>query len=264
MKKSLLLAGVLFSTVPAFAQFTSGSTTQEQQPQQSGSLTQQMLGARQNATAFQNTDYKAVEKYSRLNFGYDLWTISASGSDGTGYNGFYIDWVIQGTPLSRTIPLYLEWGLRFNAEFYSKDENGFKTTANNMAIAVPLNLTYRLPLGDSGVKLSPYAGINFKVNVSGKQTSEYQVEEEHRGFEGTRHEFTYTTNSNQKIERNPYSKDDMGSSDATFKRFQMGWQIGANLDIKKFTIGLSYGTDFIQIAKKVNTSTFTVGIGFNF
>ena len=62
---------------------------------------------------------------------------------------------------------------------------------------------------------------------------------------------------------NIFDEDEMGD-DGVFKRFQIGWQIGATLNIDKFNVGLSYGTDFMEISKNVDTKTFKVSLGINF
>ncbi len=56
----------------------------------------------------------------------------------------------------------------------------------------------------------------------------------------------------------------MGSKNATWKHFQMGWHIGAGLNYKALYLGLSYGTDFTEICKKTKTSNFAVSVGYNF
>ena len=62
---------------------------------------------------------------------------------------------------------------------------------------------------------------------------------------------------------NMFDKDDVGK-DGQWKRFQLGWHIGVGATYKAFYLGLSYGTDFMELAKKLNTSTFKIGVGYNF
>ena len=58
-------------------------------------------------------------------------------------------------------------------------------------------------------------------------------------------------------------EDDMGD-DGVFERFQIGSQISATLNIDKFNVGLSYGTDFMEISKNVDTKALRVSVGVNF
>ena len=68
--------------------------------------------------------------------------------------------------------------------------------------------------------------------------------------------------------RSVFSKDDMGSKDATWNRFQMGWHIGAGLQYNAFYLGVEYGTDFIPAFKyekaKVNSSHQKISHGYCF
>lgn len=237
MKKLLILATVLLTAAGANAQLLT------------------------SAAATDNSE-KTVKPYSRLGAGYDIWNLSPKGGDGTSYDGFYVDWVIMGMPLSNTMPLYMEFGIRFNAEYYSNKNDYAKSNASFYTVGIPLNFTYRLPLGNSGLKLSPFVGLNFKVHASGTNKVTTKETKQSTIGQGTRFETTSTKEVDKTTEYNMFSKDDMG--DGALKRFQMGWQIGANLDIKAFTISFSYGTDFVKIAEKTNTSNLTVGVGFNF
>lgn len=215
-----------------------------------------------DTTSDKNSAERIIKSYSRYSAGYDNFHVSAAGSDGTGYDGFYVEWVIQGTPLSKTSPLFLEWGLRFNGEYYSDSAEKSKQSTNVYTVGIPLNITYHFSLGDTGAKLAPYAGVNFKVHVSGESKYTYKTLLTTTVGEGTRFETTSTKEIDKTDTLNLFSKDDMG--EGAWKRFQMGWQIGVNLEIKRFVIGLGYGTDFVKLAKRTNTSNFTVGIGINF
>jgi len=66
-------------------------------------------------------------------------------------------------------------------------------------------------------------------------------------------------------EYNLFDKSDMDSSDATWKRLQVGWQIGVNARFSgKFMVGLSYGSDFSEIRKKVKVNTTSISLGYCF
>ena len=60
---------------------------------------------------------------------------------------------------------------------------------------------------------------------------------------------------------NVFDDDDMGDA---WKRFQLGWQIGATLNINQYNVGLSYGADLMELAKKTDTKTFKISVGVNF
>lgn len=48
------------------------------------------------------------------------------------------------------------------------------------------------------------------------------------------------------------------------KRFQIGMQIGATVNYKKFNAGVSYGFDLNEIMKETKTNKLALTIGYNF
>lgn len=52
--------------------------------------------------------------------------------------------------------------------------------------------------------------------------------------------------------------------DYAWNRCQVGWQIGATLDISKFNVGISYALDFNKLAEETKTSKLAVTVGCNF
>lgn len=56
----------------------------------------------------------------------------------------------------------------------------------------------------------------------------------------------------------------MGGKDYTWKRFQVGWQIGANVDFKSLSVGMHYGSDFSELAKKTKSSNWAITLGYSF
>lgn len=245
MKKILLVAAAAAIAVSANAQFTSGGATAEPAQGNYGSLADQMRkGNSQSFNYNEPAEYKG-----RFNLGYNMWSTMPDEGDGVSYNGFYLEW-LAAISCSQSIPLYFDFGINFNYDYYS-DEDKFIKSSNLFQLAIPLQVEYRLPVGNS-FHISPYLGLVARINIFGD--GKHKV-----ANVNNRGKVTYTEKS-----VNYFDKDDMGGSDFTWKRFQLGWNIGVNLDIKKFTIGLSYGTDFMEISKKCKSSTFKVGIGFNY
>ena len=150
--------------------------------------------------------------------------------------------------LSSSSPLFLEGGLGIQYSFFSVDEDYYddevSIKVNWLSLKVPLNFVYRYNIPNSNIALCPFAGVTLRFNLFGKQKLEWDDEDE---------------------ELDLFNKDDMGSSDATWKRFQIGWQIGAKvLFNNKVTLGVSYGSDFSEIVKKTKVNTTTVSLGFIF
>lgn len=193
------------------------------------------------------TSASETSSYNRISAGYLNENISPKGGDGMGLNGLFVDYV-HGFSLTQSIPLYLETGLGIGAGFKSEsDEDWEDYSVKNrlMYMNVPLNITYKFAVNPD-FSIQPLFGFNFKVNIVGKTKLEID-DPDYEDEEG---------------EINWFDDDDMDGS--AFKRFQLGWHIGAGINYKAFYFGLSYGTDFIKIAKKVNTGTFKIGVGFNF
>lgn len=246
MKKFLLLGLGTVMALSANAQFTSGGAASESESTPRTSLAEQMSQSR-NVSYSDNSN-----KYSgRFGVGYNMWSTMPSEGDGVNYNGFYVEW-LDAVSCSRNIPIYFDWGFNLNYNYHKDENSNAKSTSNMFQIAVPLQVEYRLPVGEK-VHISPYLGLIARVNILGSGSLEYEtISYNSKGKKKT---------GTEKRDINYFDKEDMGSSEACWKRFQLGWNIGANFDFGKFYIGLSYGTDFMEIAKKCHSSTFKVGIG---
>ena len=152
--------------------------------------------------------------------------------------------------------LFLEPGLGVQYTFYTEDKSassmGYSVKAENKfnmwSLKVPVNLLYRFEIGNSGFSLSPFAGLTLRYNLSAQIKS------------------TATVNGqSETIKTNLFKNSDMGGSDNTWNRFQIGWQAGLKAIIgNAFLIGASYGTDFTEIAEKTKIQTATVSLGICF
>ena len=185
---------------------------------------------------------------------------SASMSDQKGWSTFYVEWnpssfrpshgdgesftgfsvgYNHATSISSTIPLFVETGVGVQYSYWSSDDD---MDMSLLSAKVPIQLLYAWQLPNSSVTLIPHAGLNLRFNILGKASYEDWEED-----------------------INLFDKDDMGSSDATWKRFQIGWQIGVKARFNKgFMIGVSYGTDFSEICKKVKIGTTSITLGCTF
>ena len=133
-------------------------------------------------------------------------------------------------------------------DFWGEEED-CKLKTSTMNIAVPINVAYRFTLpNNSNVSITPFTGITLKGNLTMKQKCEYDEDD---------------GDDEDDDERDWFDKKDVGEKN-TAKRFQVGWQIGAGLSYKALYLGLSYGLDFTELAKKTKTSNFAVSLGYNF
>lgn len=119
-----------------------------------------------------------------------------------------------------------------------EDASDGETKYTYMAVNVPVSVAYRIAVGNR-VSIEPYVGVNFRFNVVGKaKTGNYK--------------------------QNYFKKEDVGGSDNTWNRFQMGGQIGVGVNYRRLYAGIGYGFDFMELAKKTNVSVLSISLGYNF
>lgn len=232
-------------------------------------------GASRTMSAFQPGDYNRFQiSYDNTTFtghkAYDDYFIDGNSTLGT--NGLGVSF-IHGFNISKTLPMYIETGLKFTALFNkstsSDDENivglEFYQKYQYMHLSLPVNFSYKFNINDN-FTINPYIGLNFKVNVLGRFISEYNYDGDNSYVED------YVNEYNKEAEWiNVFSDDDetgMGGKDYTWNRFQLGWHIGVGVDIKKFYVGVQYGTDFIPANKykknTISSGNLAVNLGINF
>ena len=192
---------------------------------------------------------------------------SSSSSDTEGWSSFWVEWnpsslspdkgddqsftglslgFSEAFGIAQSLPLFVECGLGLQYSFYSEDIEGYyedcTMKVSMFSVKAPVNLVYKYCIPNSNIALCPYAGVNLRFNVSGKEKYDYGDDED---------------------EYNLFDEDDM--DDYAWKRFQIGWQIGAKVMFNKsFTLGVSYGTDFSEICEKTKIKTTSVALGFCF
>lgn len=203
------------------------------------------------------SEIDAPSSYNLVGISYDNTNLSGknyifNGKESMGLNGFGVEYT-HGFGLSRSLPMYLEAGLKFNMGFGSNTDDGDKLKMQMMRLSVPVSYAWRFGFGD-GMAFSPYAGIDFRFNAVGKLKVENSA--------GNETEWVSV-----------FDKDDMGGEDDTWNRFQMGWHIGARFEYSRVFLGVSYGTDFIKAYNyededgdkyNVGTGNLAVTVGLRF
>ena len=184
------------------------------------------------------SEQEVAPYYNRLSVGYNATFMGNSFASLT-LNGFTVKYV-HGFGLTKSLPLYLETGLKLNMDFATPLEGLLESGSvkrRMLYISIPLNIAYRFGFSN-GISLQPYTGFNFKVNAYGEDVT--------------------TDIYGRSVSQDLFSKD---YND--WKRFQMGWQIGLGLNVKKFYFGFEYGLDFIKLQKGLGTSHVEVSLGLN-
>ena len=156
--------------------------------------------------------------------------------------------------LEYNLPLYMEAGAAIQYRSYKDKESDsyydFSDKYNLLSLNIPVNLLYRFNITDD-FSISPYFGLDFRINLLGKEKLEY------------------TANGETESEDfNLFDKGDMEelyeSDKAVWKRFQAGWHIGVGFDYRIIHIAVEYGTDFNEIAEKSKFATPAITLGLNF
>lgn len=197
---------------------------------------------------------------------------SSSSSEGKTYNRLYVSYNPQtideldltgftvgytsGISVLNSKAVSVEFGARLNYSFKNEDieytynkktETIGETKYKYMNIAVPVNVAYKLTAPNGKLSFTPYLGLTFKYNIMGTTKEEYNDE---------------YSQSNKDSKTNWFDKDDMGG--AKWKRFQVGWQVGAGLSYNALYVGFHYGGDFGNIISGASTTNWGVSLGVNF
>lgn len=228
MMKTCAVALAMLATVPAMAQFSGSSSS----------------------VSVEN------ENYQRVTLGYNAVFASPKGGDGNTLSGFVAGYT-YGLSVSENMPLYVDFGGRLS---YNSGDNKTKL----MGLTIPVNVAYKFHITDEW-SVTPYTGINFRINLLGKMNGNnmFDLEGDVRSM--------VEDELGEEIPDEIWDqvKDQMGDEldalkDSEWKRFQMGWQIGAGVNFGPWYAGLEYGLDFIKLQKDISTSNFSFTVGYTF
>lgn len=192
------------------------------------------LGASAQLISSNTVTHKASDNYNRFSVSYT----SLSNIDEDAMSGISAAWT-KGIAISKTTPLFIETGLGLNYAWKSEDE--YKI--NWLTATIPVNLVYKYEISD-GIKLAPFAGLYLRGNLLG----EMNIDDDYSQYMDDVNFF-----------------DDYEDGGLEASRFSFGWNIGVGVEINKFYLGLSYGSDlneFVEDADKIGTLSATVGFNF--
>lgn len=175
---------------------------------------------------------------------------------------------LHASNLVKNVPLFLEYGANFMYSFgkdsFSEEDYDYDLTCTTKmsmySLNVPVNLALRLSFNNDKIALTPYLGLNFRVNVAGNRKLIAELDSDYYGND--------TETVTQKLFDSSDSDDALG--DNAFKRFQVGLNLGVGLTFNSFYIGVGYVTDFSKIANyddddyvgKLGVTTLSLGIAF--
>lgn len=183
------------------------------------------------------------------------------GSNEIRVQGFNAGWLGGFNVTKSILPLYLETGITMKAGFPNLERAGegaedigddrwWKT----LSLEVPVNITYRYNIPHTKVRLSPYFGFHFKVNVLATNSYTYEV---------PRYDNTGKLLYYESYRERANLFDSYGT-----RRFQFGMQVGANFEMNHFYIGAGWDRDFMPVVisekSDIRNSGMRVNIGWTF
>lgn len=208
---------------------------------------------RDNENNSSRIDREQLSSYNLIGVSYDNTHLGGkdygySDEESLSLNGFGLEYT-HGFGLSRTLPMYLEIGLKWNMGFGAWEPDDYDYEKNSyqmMRFNVPVSYAWRFAIGEN-FSVTPYAGIDFRFNAMGRTKFELDDYEEDEWV-------------------NLFDKDDMYGD--TWNRFQMGWHVGVRAEYSHVFLGVNYGTDFIKAYSKhkshVSTGNLNVSLGYRF
>lgn len=147
------------------------------------------------------------------------------------FTGLAINYT-KANSITQSIPLFWEWGLGVQYSYESEDYE----TIHYASVKVPINLIYDFQIPNTNINLDPYIGLKFRGNVWGEYKEDYKESYSYNLFD-----------------------------ERDWKRFQIGGQIGLKARFNnKFFLGIGYGFDFNEIAKKTNVNEVSISAGIVF
>lgn len=244
-----LVIAMMAAATSASAQFVqSGANNQSSNNNQGGNFFSQM----------------STDNYSRIYFGYNPTKIKWEDHQSDNEKSFPLQHgislgYIYGANIVDSLPLYLEFGGNFQYSFgKEEDENDYASNTcklNMYSLNVPVNLAFRFGFNDNKVEITPYLGLNFRVNLAGNIKTETEYESDYADSDTT--------------DRKLFDDSDEEMGKSAFKRFQVGFNVGVNLAFSGFNIGIGYTTDFNKICSasdkydgKLGVTTISVGFAF--
>lgn len=250
--------------------------------------------------------FMASAQFATTNGSSSLGASTKSSSDVSGHSSFYVQYNSFGVgefadvledmdaenetltgitlggnktiPVASSLPLFIEVGAGLTyawAKIYDEEEEeecywcydeysyNYKVSSQHLMINVPVNLMYKFLLPNSSITLEPYVGLNVKGHLLGQMKDNSTLDACCDDMEEYEDEFN---DDDSTIDY--FDKDDMGGKKYVAKRVNIGWQIGANVDLGSAFVGISYGSDFGKFMKvdgddwTFSATNITIGLRF--
>lgn len=230
--KFLVIVAALMVCSTASAQFTSSS--------RSGSSSVSTEGW--NTFYFMYSPTTLKDEYKEKSF-----------SESFSYNlsGFSLGYE-RAIGLTQSIPLYLKVGgelkYSFGKKSFDEDRVKYDIKYSFLSVKVPVSVAYDFAVTDN-IDILPYTGMFFRVNAMGK--------------------VKYDGDYSKYLDDDDYDVFSDGDDDEKWSRFQVGWQIGADVMFsKRFVAGINYSNDISKLynedGEKVSSHAINIKLGIVF
>lgn len=155
----------------------------------------------------------------------------------TSLQGFGIEY-IRGFKVSKKLPMFIEAGLNLNFTFGKNKE----LKSQHLGMNIPISFAYKFNIKNK-FTIKPYAGIDLKVGLLGRSCPVDDNE-------------WYSW----------YGEGD--DEDDAWKRFNLGWHLGADFQYLRYSIGFNFVSDITHVYNcdlyKVSNSVFALKLGYTF
>ncbi len=175
------------------------------------------------------------DNYNRIQIGYNPVYFSTE-DENYDLHGLSIEWV-NGINLTYAAPIYLEVGANATFAFRQVSEQFEQANAYYIGASIPVTFSYKLDT--NLLSISPYIGLNNRINLLFKEDYQYIIDRE---------KFTGSVNLLEE-----------GG-----KHFCPGFTCGVNFISNNFSMGCGYVIDFVNVHSIARLSNWSIKLGFTF
>lgn len=175
--------------------------------------------------------------------------------------------VCQKLPIFASVGIGAQYAYSKDTKLKSSNEyqNLYRTDKYRaLSAKVPVQIMYKYNIPNVPLAVIPFFGIHGKFNIFAKNYLEYVGVED--GVVAYNPKSNYNCFDDDDMKERAGEGAGVGSgSGAAWKRFQVGWELGFKVRYdSKYTLGISWGSEFNDFAKGTNLRYTNVTLGLDF
>jgi hypothetical protein len=133
------------------------------------------------------------------------------------------------------------------------------------SLNIPVSLAFRFGFNNQKIEVTPYLGLYFRINLGGNLVCAVE------GNYNLGDDEWESVSTSESLSMCGTLEEAWFNGNGSFKRFQVGYNIGVNFAFSGFNIGVGYTTDFNKICDcdanyeydgKLGVTTLSVGFAF--